>query len=59
LFFRIKLCGIAAQYNEILGLNENGLNAAVVVTVGYRAKTDATANAPKVRKPIEELFETV
>ena len=49
----------AAQYNEILGLNEKGLNAAVVVTVGYRAETDATANAPKVRKPIEELFETV
>ena len=47
------------QYNEILGLNEQGLNAAVVATVGYRSDEDATQNMPKVRKPQEELFELV
>ncbi|WNJ18782.1 NAD(P)H-dependent oxidoreductase [Pontibacter sp. G13] len=44
------------QYNEILGLNEQGLSAVSVVPVGYRSEEDATQNAPKVRKPAEELF---
>ena len=48
-----------AQFNKILGLEEKGLNAAVVATVGYRAEDDATQHQPKVRKPLDELFETV
>lgn len=46
-------------FNEVLGLNEKNLNAAVVATVGYRAEDDAYANKAKVRKPEEELFEEI
>lgn len=49
----------AAQYNEILGLNDKGLTAAVVLPIGYRAADDDTQHAPKVRKSIEHTFETV
>ncbi len=48
-----------AQFNKILGLEEKRLNAAVVATVGYRAEDDATQHQTKVRKPLDELFETV
>lgn len=47
------------KYNEILGLNQLGLNAALVATVGYRHEEDATQHDAKVRKPIQELFETI
>lgn len=47
------------QYNEILGLNEKGLNACVIATVGYRDKSDRTKELPKVRKPMELLFEEI
>ena len=44
------------KYDEILGLKEKGLNAAVVAAVGYRSDEDQTQNSPKVRKPDEDLF---
>jgi nitroreductase len=44
------------QYNEILGLNEKKLNAAVVLAVGYRSEDDTTQNYPKVRYSTEELI---
>lgn len=47
------------QYNNILGLKEKGLNASVIAAVGYRSPDDVTQLAPKVRKPIELLFEKV
>ena len=47
------------QYNEILGLAERGLNAAVIATVGYRSKDDPQQYKPKVRKPKEKLFELI
>jgi len=47
----------AAQYDEILGLQEKGLSAAVLATVGYRSDEDATKDVPKVRKSMETLFE--
>lgn len=46
-----------AKVNEILGLEEKGLNAAVLCTLGYRSDEDETKDAPKVRKSIETLFE--
>lgn len=49
----------AAAYNEILGLNEKGLSAAVVAAVGYRSADDETQFAAKVRKMKNELFEIV
>lgn len=44
------------KYNEILGLDEKNLNAAVVLAIGYRSEEDATQHLPKVRKSKEELF---
>jgi nitroreductase len=45
------------KYNTTLGLDEQGLNASVIVPVGYRSKEDHTQFRKKVRKPLEELFE--
>ena len=50
---------VATQYNEILGLTDQGLNAAVVATIGYRSSEDATQNSKKVRKSNEDLFQTI
>ncbi|SHG12705.1 Nitroreductase [Flavobacterium fluvii] len=48
-----------AQVNEILGLNELGLNASLIATVGYRHEEDATQHQKKVRKSNKELFITL
>ena len=45
--------------NQILGLPEKGLSAAVIVTLGYRHDEDTTQHYKKVRKPNEELFITL
>ena len=50
---------VPAQVNEILGLNELGLNATLIATVGYRHEEDATQYQKKVRKSNEELFITL
>lgn len=44
------------KVNEILGLNELGLNASLIATVGYRHEEDATQHNIKVRKSKQELF---
>ena len=44
------------QYNEILGLNNKNLNAAVVLAIGYRSDEDQTQNYPKVRYSKEKLI---
>ncbi|PXX26479.1 NAD(P)H-dependent oxidoreductase [Arenibacter sp. ARW7G5Y1] len=44
-------------YNQILGLDEQGLNAVVIAPVGYRSVSDKTQNRLKVRKTKEELFQ--
>lgn len=46
-------------YDRILGLEKKNLSASVVAPVGYRSIKDSTANRTKVRKPIQELFETI
>jgi len=50
---------IPGQVNEILGLDELGLNASLMATVGYRSAEDDTQHYKKVRKSNEELFITV
>jgi nitroreductase len=50
---------VPAQYNEILGLDKLGLNAALVAAVGYRHEEDATQHGAKVRKSNEDLFVTM
>jgi nitroreductase len=49
----------AKQYNEILGLDGKNLNAALVATIGYRSTEDENQHLAKVRKPSENLFETI
>lgn len=44
------------KVNAILGLNEKGLNASLIATIGYRHEEDATQHNKKVRKSKEELF---
>lgn len=48
-----------AKINEILGLEALGLNASVIVTVGYRHEQDEAQHYKKVRKPQQELFKTL
>lgn len=43
-------------YNNILNLDSQGLNAAVIAPIGYRHKEDHTIGMPKVRKSIEKLI---
>ena len=45
-----------AQYDEILGLSEQGLTTAVIAAVGYRSPADQYANGPKVRFPKTKMF---
>lgn len=45
--------------NEKLELKEKGLNACVLLAVGYRHSEDITQNAQKVRKPIDVIFEEI
>lgn len=45
-----------AKINEVLGLDELGLNTSVIAALGYRHEEDATQHYKKVRKSNEELF---
>lgn len=60
---RIDACPMegfeAPKYNEILGLNEKGLNASVIAAVGYRSEEDQTQFMKKVRKSEDSLFESI
>lgn len=46
----------SAEYDRLLGLEEKGLTALAVVTVGYRSPEDQYAQLPKVRFPAEEVI---
>ncbi|WP_350291166.1 NAD(P)H-dependent oxidoreductase [uncultured Croceitalea sp.] len=46
----------AEKYDEILGLREKGLSAAVVLPIGYRSEEDETQHYAKVRKSKEDFF---
>ena len=46
-------------YDKLLDLNSRNLTTAFVMTIGYRSEEDMTANQPKVRKNINELFEVI
>lgn len=49
----------AAQFDEILGLKEKGLKSAVIMALGYRSQEDQLANATKVRRDKEKLFQFI
>ncbi|WP_324719331.1 NAD(P)H-dependent oxidoreductase [Salinimicrobium sp. HB62] len=42
------------KYNEILNLQQYGLEAVLALPVGYRAEDDFFASLKKVRRPVEE-----
>ena len=46
-------------YDEILGLSKKGLKATVILAIGYRSEKDDSQFLPKVRKPLNSLFETI
>jgi nitroreductase len=45
-----------AKYDEILGLDKQGLSAVMVAAAGYRASTDKYSQQKKVRFPKEEVL---
>jgi len=47
----------SGQYNQKLSLTERGLNACVLLAVGYRHNEDVSQNSKKVRKSIDTIFE--
>jgi nitroreductase/dihydropteridine reductase len=48
-----------AAINDILGLKERNLTSALLFVIGYRSEEDEFATIPKVRKPKEEIFQTI
>jgi len=46
-------------YASILGLEEKELQAAVIAPIGYRDPNDENQRLPKVRKPMQALFEEI
>jgi nitroreductase/dihydropteridine reductase len=49
----------AAEFNKILGLEKQNLNAAVIATIGYRSEDDGFQHLKKVRRPESQLFEDI
>jgi len=47
-----------AKFDEILGLKAKGLKSVVLLAIGYRSEGDATQHGKKVRKSLDDLFET-
>lgn len=46
-------------YNEKLGLTEEGLNACVLLAIGYRHQEDTAQHSKKVRKSLDDLFQEI
>lgn len=47
------------KYDELLGLREQNLTAAVILAIGYRAEADDTQHWKKVRRDREEVVVTI
>lgn len=48
-----------AKYDELLGLSEQGLHTAVIMTVGFRTAEEAAIDSKKVRPAREEQIITI
>jgi nitroreductase/dihydropteridine reductase len=46
---------VPAEYDDLLGLKQQNLHAAVVLPVGYRSDDDVAQHQSKVRRPLEEM----
>jgi len=49
----------ATQYDQLLGISEDGFRTTVVCALGYRAKGDPHANLKKVRYPLSDIVRQV
>lgn len=49
----------ADKVNELLNLPQKGLNACVLLAIGYRSEEDPAQHAKKVRKSIDDLFQEI
>ena len=47
----------SVEVNKLLGLNDKGLNACMILAIGYRSLDDQNQYSKKVRKPINTMFE--
>ena len=47
------------KYNEVLNLETKGLQATLVCPIGYRSEDDPAQFNPKVRRPIDDIFEVI
>ena len=47
------------RVNELLHLSPQGLNACVLLAIGYRATEDVSQHSKKVRKPIDVIFNEI
>jgi nitroreductase len=50
---------VPEQYDEILGFAKKGISSVLVAAIGYRHSDDYFQHLKKVRKPAEQLFETM
>lgn len=50
---------VPGGYDQVLGLGEQGLEAVLVLPVGYRAPDDMFATLKKVRRPLERSVQTI
>lgn len=48
-----------SAYNEKLGLSKEGLNACVLLAVGYRHTEDNAQNSKKIRKSLDTIFSVI
>jgi nitroreductase len=48
---------VPAKFDEILGLEAQGLTAAVLCPAGHRSADDRYASLPKVRYPLEAMID--
>jgi nitroreductase len=47
------------KLNEELGLNKQNLDAVIIFALGYRSEEDYRLQFKKVRRPMEDLFQTL
>lgn len=48
---------VQQQYDQILGLDKQGLTATAIAAIGRRSEDDKSATAPKVRRNFEDFVE--
>lgn len=61
--YKIDACPMegfeAEKFDEILGLKEKNLTAAVIAPIGYRSEDDQYQDQAKVRKATKDLFQFI